>query len=131
MELVAITYSGAKPYTDKTPLRSTWQPGDTKRVPVRSAKLLLRFAEFSEAQRRDEDESREQDDDVSIAAVEAQRRDEDESREREGMLLMIESMDKDSLEAYARKYEVELDKRRSLATLRSDVTLLIEQFGVR
>lgn len=70
-------------------------------------------------------------DDVSIAVVEASNREQQERNETEGMLLMVESMDKDTLEAYARKYEVELDKRRSLANLRSEVTTLIEQFGVR
>ena len=47
------------------------------------------------------------------------------------MLLTVESMDKAALEQYARKYEVELDKRRSLDTLRAEVSTLIEQFGAR
>ncbi len=128
MELVALTYSGRKTYPDKTPLRAVWEPGDTKRVPAHTAKLLLRFAEFSVAEKfMPEDGS----DDVSIAVVEASNREQQERNETEGMLLMVESMDKDTLEAYARKYEVELDKRRSLANLRSEVTTLIEQFGVR
>ena len=40
-------------------------------------------------------------------------------------------MDKNALEAYAAKYETNLDKRKSEATLRAQVANLIEQFGVR
>ena len=36
-----------------------------------------------------------------------------------------------ALEAYALKYEVHLDKRRGLDTLRGEVVSLIEQFGAR
>lgn len=49
----------------------------------------------------------------------------------ENMLLTVESMDKGALEEYARKYDVELDKRTSVGKLRQDVSTLIEQFGVR
>ena len=40
-------------------------------------------------------------------------------------------MDKNALEAYAAKYETNLDKRKSEATMRAQVANLIEQFGVR
>ena len=55
----------------------------------------------------------------------------DEHAEKEGMLMTIETMDKNALEAYAAKYETNLDKRKSEATLRAQVANLIEQFGVR
>lgn len=51
--------------------------------------------------------------------------------ETEGMLMLIEAMDKDALEAYAMKYEVNLDKRRGVEKLRGEVVSLIEQFGAR
>lgn len=38
-------------------------------------------------------------------------------------------MDKDALEAYAKNYSVDLDKRRSLASLRQEVNNLIELHG--
>ena len=37
----------------------------------------------------------------------------------------------DALEAYALKYEINLDKRRALDKLRGEVVSLIEQFGAR
>ena len=49
----------------------------------------------------------------------------------ESMLLTVEAMDKPALEEYARKYEVELDKRLGVVKLRAEVSTLIEQFGVR
>ena len=47
------------------------------------------------------------------------------------MLMLVDSMDKEALEAYAMKYEVNLDKRRALDKLRAEVVSLIEQFGAR
>ena len=47
------------------------------------------------------------------------------------MLLTVQSMDKSALEEYARKYEVELDKRLGVGKLRAEVSTLIEQFGAR
>ena len=54
-----------------------------------------------------------------------------ERQQLEAMLLTVESMDKGALEEYARKYDVELDKRLGVAKLRAEVSTLIEQFGVR
>ena len=62
---------------------------------------------------------------------EQQRKATDEHQQTENMLLTVESMDKGALEEYARKYDVELDKRLGIAKLRAEVSTLIEQFGVR
>ena len=128
MKLIAVKYEGKKPYRDRTPLRNEWEPGDTKRVPERDAKTLLRFAEFSRA---DEADLTEQPGDAEAVIAAQAQREQDERNETESMLMLIDSMDKDALEAYALKYEVNLDKRRGLDKLRGEVVSLIEQFGAR
>jgi hypothetical protein len=128
MELIGVTYSGRKPYKDKTPLRTSWMPGDTKRVPEDAARVLCRFAEFARAQDQGAQAS---DDEVMAAVVSVKQKDKDEEAARNNMLNLIDSMDKDALEAYARNYEVELDKRRRVSNLRAEVVSLVEQFGVR
>jgi hypothetical protein len=129
MDMIALKYSGKKPYRDRTALRTYWEPGNVKRVPAREAKTLLRFAEFGRA--TDEDTITEQPGEAEAAVAAQAQREQDQHNELEGMLMLVDSMDKDALEAYALKYETNLDKRRSLDKLRSDVVSLIEQFGVR
>lgn len=128
MQLITVKYEGKKPYRDRTPLRNEWEPGDAKRVPERDARTLLRFAEFARADNADITE-RPGDAEAVIAAQ--QQREHDERNETEAMLMLIDSMDKDALEAYALKYEINLDKRRGLDKLRGEVVSLIEQFGAR
>ena len=128
MQLIAVKYEGKKPYRDRTPLRNEWEPGDVKLVPERDAKILLRFAEFHRAE---EAEATDRPEDVEAAIAAQQQRERDERNETESMLMLIDSMDKDALEAYALKYEINLDKRRGLDKLRGEVVSLIEQFGAR
>ena len=128
MQLIAVKYQGRKRYRDRTPLRNEWEPGDAKRVPERDAKTLLRFAEFTRADNADITE-RPGDAEAVIAAQ--QQREHDERNETEAMLMLVDTMDKGALEAYALKYEVHIDKRRGLDTLRGEVVSLIEQFGAR
>ena len=128
MQLIAVKYQGRKRYRDRMPLRNEWEPGDAKRVPERDAKTLLRFAEFSRADAAD---LTEQPGDAEAAIAAQKQREQDERNETESMLMLIDSMDKDALEAYALKYEVNLDKRRGLDKLRGEVVSLIEQFGAR
>ena len=128
MQLIAVKYEGKKPYRDRTPLRNEWEPGDAKRVPERDARTLLRFAEFSRA---DEAELTEQPGDAEAVIAAQAQREQDERNETEAMLMLVDTMDKGALEAYALKYEVHLDKRRGLDTLRGEVVSLIEQFGAR
>ena len=137
MKLIAVKYEGKKPYRDRTPLRNEWEPGDVKRVPERDAKILLRFAEFhraeeAEATDRPEDvEATDRPEDVEAAIAAQAQRENDERNETEAMLMLVDTMDKDALDAYALKYEINLDKRRGLDKLRGEVVSLIEQFGAR
>ena len=128
MKLIVVKYEGKKPYRDRTPLRNEWEPGDVKRVPERDAKILLRFAEFH---RSEEAEATGRPEDVEAAIAAQAQRENDERNETEAMLMLVDTMDKDALEAYALKYEINLDKRRGLDKLRGEVVSLIEQFGAR
>ena len=128
MKLIVVKYEGKKPYRDRTPLRNEWEPGDVKRVPERDAKILLRFAEFHRAE---EAEATDRPEDVESAIAAQAQRENDERNETEAMLMLVDTMDKDALEAYALKYEISLDKRRGLDKLRGEVVSLIEQFGAR
>ncbi len=128
MKLIAVKYEGKKPYRDRTLLRNEWEPGDIKRVPERDAKILLRFAEF---ERAEEAEATDRPEDVEAAMAAQAQLENDERNETESMLMLIDTMDKDALEAYALKYEINLDKRRGLDKLRGEVVSLIEQFGAR
>lgn len=132
MKLVRITYAGRKPYRDKTALRNLWEPGDTKLVPDVAAKTLLRFGEFALAGEAAEPQAAEAELAEALTKQQVVEAKLDEQKtELEAMLTTIESMDKGALEEYARKYEVELDKRRGVAKLREEVSLLVEQYGVR
>lgn len=128
MKLIDVKYEGKKPYRDRTPLRNEWEPGDVKRVPERDAKILLRFAEFNRAEEADATDRTE---DVEAAIAAQAQRENDERNETEAMLMLVDTMDKDALESYALKYEVNLDKRRGVEKLRGEVASLIEQFGAR
>lgn len=128
MQLIAVKYQGRKRYRDRTPLRNEWEPGDAKRVPERDARTLLRFAEFTRADNAD---ITEQPGDAEAVIAAQQQRERDERNETEAMLMLVDTMDKDALEAYALKYETNLDKRRGLDKMRGEVVSLIEQFGAR
>jgi hypothetical protein len=130
MEFVRIKYTGWKPYTDRTPLKTAWAPGDTKPIPAQYAKPLLRFAEFKVSEETAPAPEQEQAM-AEAATLAVEQEQDDEHQQMESMLLHVESMDKDTLEAYAEKYETKLDKRLGVAKLRAEVANLIEQFGVR
>ena len=127
MKLIALEYTGRKPYKDSTSLRNDWLPGDVKRVPEKDAQNLLRFVEFKKSDKVAIDVEA----DVHAAIASNKKRDDEEADLKEGMLLTIMNMDKDSLEAYAEHYAVKLDKRRKVGDLQMEVSNLVEQFGVR
>ena len=144
MNLTRLAYNGRKTYRDKH-MGITWEPGDTNLVTHETAKKLLRFAEFAHAEQEAErakgkkaEEGEKPDDtlDPEVEAAmlreqEAERAKDQERQQLESMLLTVESMDKSALEEYARKYEVQLDKRLAVGKLRAEVANLVEQFGVR
>ena len=127
MNLTRITYSGTKPYRDRE-VRYQWAPGQSHLVPDRAARRLLRFPVFALAQGEATADEQEQ---ATVAVELTSQKEREEHHEKEGMLMTIETMDKGALEAYAAKYETNLDKRKSEAVLRAQVANLIEQFGVR
>ncbi len=131
MDLVRITYAGRKTYRDK-PAKTSWNPGDTKPVTIDTARRLKKFAEFQMAD--DQGSSTAIDGEESAVMAQQNEIDQSDKQERdqvEGVLMTIESMDKGALEAYASKYEVNIDKRKKVEDLRSQVSGLVEQFGAR
>ena len=134
MNFTRLTYSGRKPYNDKA--GTVWAPGDTHMVTPDTAKRLLRFAEFALAKDTPADAKSpkgkaEELQKAQTLHEEHARKAANEHQQTENMLLTVESMDKGALEEYARKYDVELDKRLGIAKLRAEVSTLIEQFGAR
>ena len=127
MNLTRITYNGHKPYRDRE-VRYEWTPGDAKLVPEKAARRLLRFPVFALAAAAATDAEQAQ---ATVAVEFSKQQERDEHHEKEGLLMTIESMDKNALEAYASKYETSLDKRKSETVLRAQVANLIEQFGAR
>lgn len=126
MDFVALHYTGIKDYRDRTPLKNLWQPGDVKLVAERDAKRLLQFAEFARHVGKTTPEQEQQ------AATAQQIADVQQAKARqtlENVQVSIDQMDKATLEAYARNYGVELDKRRSVAALRAEVNNLVELHG--
>lgn len=130
MDLTRIAYNGRKIYRDKFS-GNTWEPGAVKLVTPGAAKNLLRFAEFARADAGDSQPSDAELENAIAIQKDADRTKEQERQVLEGMLLTVQSMDKSALEEYARKYEVELDKRLGVGKLRAEVSTLIEQFGAR
>jgi chromosome segregation protein len=125
MDLTRIAYNGRKIYRDKFS-GNTWEPGAVKLVTPGAAKNLLRFAEFARADAGDSKPSDAELENAITIQKDVDRAKEQERQVLEGMLLTVQSMDKSALEEYARKYEVELDKRLGVGKLRAEVSTLIE-----
>ncbi|MDH5857796.1 hypothetical protein [Lampropedia aestuarii] len=142
MQVLKLKYSGRKVYTDRTHMAQTWLPGDVKAVTGDAGKELLRFVEFKihkdavaqtpvtepvlAVQTEAADSAK-----VLLAQDQQAQEAEAERQALESTLTLLDSMDKAGLEAYAAKYEVNLDKRKSLTDLREQVGTLVEQFGAR
>ncbi|VUZ24099.1 Uncharacterised protein [uncultured Comamonas sp.] len=140
MKFVKIRFDGQTTYKDRTPLKNVWEPGEEKLVSERDAKTLLGYLEFKrvvksapekptkaekpgKADGADADELAK----AQQAQAEAQALEEKAKKLTENTLMEIEQMDKEQIEAFARaNYGVDLDKRRSLDTLRTQVTSLVQ-----
>ena len=126
MDFTALRYTGDKDYRDRTPLKNLWQPGDVKLVAERDAKRLLQFAEFERHEGKTTPEQRDKAETAQkIADVQAKKA----KQTLENVQVSIDQMDKAALEAYARNYGVELDKRLAIGKLRQEVQALVELHG--
>lgn len=153
MDLIKLAYTGRKPFNDMRRHGSfhVWQPGDERLVSHMAARHLLKYVEFTEVVANkadtaetsatstpaDEQQSTAQAEEeaqraAALAAIEAQKQAaQQEHSIKEGMLLSISTWDKEQLKDYAAKYEVNINKTRSLQSIREEVAGLVEQFGVR
>ncbi len=123
MKFVKVRYDGMTPYTDRTPLKNAWEPGDVKLVSEADARALGRYLEFQ----RVTDEAEAALAQAQLAQQQAATIEKQNKDAIEDTLVEISVMEKDALEAYARQnYGVDLDKRRSLDNLRNQVTELVQ-----
>lgn len=143
MKFVKVRYDGMTPYTDRTPLKNAWEPGDVKLVSEADARALGRYLEFqrvtdeAEAEPKKPGKAKKADavtDEAEAALAQAQLAQQQaatiEKQNKDAIedtLVEISVMEKAALEAYARQnYGVDLDKRRSLDNLRNQVTELVQ-----
>ena len=134
MKFVKVRYTGVTPYTDRTPLKNAWEPGDVKLVSEDDARALRRYLEFQLVTEDAKAERKKSATDEQAELAQAQQSQQHAMASKkandsavEAALLEISIMEKDALEAYARQnYSVDLDKRRSLETLRTQVTALVQ-----
>lgn len=134
MKFVKVRYTGVTPYTDRTPLKNAWEPGDVKLVSEDDARALRRYLEFQLVTEDGKAERKKSATDEQAELAQAQQSQQHAMASKkandsavEAALLEISIMEKDALEAYARQnYSVDLDKRRSLDTLRTQVTALVQ-----
>lgn len=135
-EQVPVQYIGRKPeYRDRhygTGL--TFAQGQVRIVPKEGARRLLRHGDLFvvPAGKAKPDEAK---DDTQTqldrAQKEQDKKDEAQNRLQDLYDQVNFVMDKDALELFARaNYRHELDKRRSLDKLRSEVVALIDQYGI-
>lgn len=134
MKFVKVRYTGVTPYTDRTPLKNAWEPGDVKLVSEDDARALRRYLEFQLVTEDAKAERKKCATDEQAELAQAQQSQQHAMASKkandsavEAALLEISIMEKDALEVYARQnYSVDLDKRRSLDTLRTQVTALVQ-----
>ena len=139
MKFVKVRYDGKAPYTDRTPLKNAWEPGDEKLVSEADARLLSSYLEFKrvadeKADPKKDAKGKKADVGEQAALEQAQQaqaqaaaKEKAEKNAVEETLVEVSVMTKEALEAYARQnYGLELDKRRSVETLRNQVVELVQ-----
>ena len=143
MKFELIRYEGTAPYTDRTPMRNRWEPGEEKLVSEVDAKALMRYLEFkripAEAKKADK-ASKEpaakgddgKDDNAAAlamakqAATEQQLREKKAAEQTEATLLEVSQMTKAALTEFAKaNYGVVLDTKNKVDDLRNQVTALV------
>lgn len=119
---VAVRYEGPRATYREGAYGSglVWAQGETKLVPEVLATKLLRHAPvYVPGDKKAAPKQAE-----AIATQQPQHEDTQQVRDA------LNAMDKDALEAYARThFRVELDKRKSVQSLRGQVTQLVDQYG--
>lgn len=139
MKFVKVRYEGQAPYTDRTALKNAWEPGDEKLVSEADARLLSSYLEFKrvadeKADPKKDAKGKKADAGEQAALEQAQQaqaqaaaKENAEKNAVEETLVEVSVMTKEALEAYARQnYGLELDKRRSVETLRNQVVELVQ-----
>lgn len=142
MKFVKVRYEGKAPYNDRTALKNAWEPGDVKLVSEADARALCRYLEFqrvtddakAKAEQKKAAAGKKSETEEQAELAQAQQAQQHAMANKksndsaiESALLEISIMEKDALESYARQnYSVDLDKRRSLETLRTQVTALVQ-----
>lgn len=138
MKFELIRYEGTAPYTDRTPMRNRWEPGEEKLVSEADAKALMRYLEFkrvlAEAKKADKasKEPAAKDDNAAALALAKQAATEQKLREKkaaeqtEATLLEVSQMTKAALTEFAKaNYGVVLDTKNKVDDLRNQVTALV------
>lgn len=120
---VAVKYEGPRAVYREGAYGSglMWAKGETKLVPSELAAKLLRHAPvYVPGDKKSAPKQAE-------VIAEPVKNDENDTQEVRDS---FNTMDKDALEAYARThFRVELDKRKSVQSLRGQVTQLVDQYG--
>ncbi len=121
MDHVSVKYIGKRPeYTDGTyGTRIRFLQGESRLVPLDKARLMLKHPDVYVPGEADAP--------IAVIPEQAVKKPDEESQD---MRDAIAIMDKAALEVYAKTtFRIEIDKRRSVETLRSQVTGLVDQYG--
>ena len=144
MKFELIRYVGKTPYTDRTPMRNAWEPGEEKLVSEADAKALMRYLEFKsvpadakKANKAEKADKTDKSDDSKTeaaalalakqATTEQQLRQKQATEQIEATLLEVSHMTKAALVDFAKaNYGVELDMKTKADDLRNQVTSLVQ-----
>jgi len=129
-DVVMLRYGGRKRYVENQGSalgKRIWEPGDVLPVSQRSAAKLLGFLEFERVNGPHHPMSL-SDAEKEVVQAEAQYQAALAQRAQTDneIALSVQGMGKEALEQLARNYGVELDKRRSLESLRQQVAALVQ-----
>ena len=144
MKFELIRYEGKSLYTDRTPMRNAWEPGEEKLVSEADAKALMRYLEFKsvpadakKANKAEKADKTDKSDDSKTeaaalalakqATTEQQLRQQQATEQIEATLLEVSHMTKAALVDFAKaNYGVELDMKTKADDLRNQVTSLVQ-----